>query len=176
MGIAVVAESDPVEVAHSAGPEDSPIMLSLKARRTEIAKKLFIDLKVPRWDAPEVFVRYGPIDTVKIDKQVANRQKSNKEDWSLVANADILIGSCQGVYACLDGNRDVKYSLRPGDENGAWTKFDPDLARQLGLDPDVTKAVDCVQALYFTDGDLIDASNEVFKFSTEANEKVDADF
>jgi hypothetical protein len=40
----------------------------------------------------------------------------------------------------------------------------------------VTKAVDCVQALYFTDGDLIDASNEVFKFSTEANEKVDADF
>jgi hypothetical protein len=173
--IAVVPASE-AGPAESATPDESPILLSLKARRSEIAQKLWVDLKVPRWEAPEVFVRYGPIDTVKIDKAVLNRQKSNKEDWSLAANADILIGSCQGVYACLDGDRDRKYSLRENDENGSWTKFDPDLARQLGLDPDVTKAVDVVRKLYFTDGDLIAASNEVFNFSSESNERIDTDF
>jgi len=159
-----------------AAPAEPRAILSLKARRAELAEKLWIDLRVPRWTEPAVFVRYAPINTVQVDKAVAKRQNKKTDDWSLLANADILINACLGVYATLDGNSDEKYSLVPGNEHAPWTKFDQDLGRALGLDQHASQATDVVKELYLTDGDLIAAANQVFEFSGVSNEKVDADF
>src|ERR1035438_10543431 len=102
----------------------------------ELVDKLHIDLKVPRWGpesnppTPEIFVRYGPVDSARLERAVETRRKHNKDEWSILANADILTISCIGIYACLDGNYDNKYTLdpahleNPSTDSRDWTKFD----------------------------------------------------
>jgi len=80
-------------------------------------------------------------------------------------NADILIRGCVGVVAIVDGK---EYSLRPGDENGEPTKFDQDLAENLGVEgiggrPPTARQV--VRSLFLTDGDILSAASEVIRFS-----------
>ena len=71
-----------------------------------------------------------------------------------------------------------KYSLRLGDENGPWTKFDPDLAANLLGETGAqnAKAVNVVRELYQTDGDIITAAGQVLEFSGVASEEVAEDF
>jgi hypothetical protein len=152
----------------------STAILSLKARRDKIKESLYIDLQVPRWEDPEIFVRFGPIDSVRSEQAIERRRKSNTKEFGLLANADILAQCCIGVYACLDGDHDTKYSLNPDDPEGPWTRFDPDLARNLGLITDA--AVDVVRALYYTDGDLIQAATTLVDWSGKTNAQLDSDF
>lgn len=152
-------------------------LFSLKQRREEIAKALTIDLKIPRWDSPELFVRYHPIDNGELQEKIAKRegQRPRPKDWSTLTNADILISCCEGVYACLGSDYEEKFSLRLDDPNGPWTKFDGELAVAIGLPVDA-KATQIVRAVYLTDGDLIDAANKLLEFSGQSNEEINKDF
>jgi hypothetical protein len=152
----------------------STAVLSLKGRRESIKKTLYTDLQIPRWEDPEVFVRYGPIDNTRTEKAIENRSKQKIDEVNILANADILINSCVGVFACLDGDYEHKLSLNPDDPEGPWTRFDPNLAKNLGLLTD--KATDVVRALYITDGDLIMAANQLVEWSAQASTKLDSDF
>ena len=147
---------------------------SLSAKRNALQENLHIDLQVPRWTEPEIFVRYGPVDVTILEKQRETREASKLRDWNILLNADILAFSCIGVYACLDGDYDTKYSLRKGDENGTWTKFDADLAANLGAV--TTAAADVVRAVYMTDGDMLEAAQELTLWSAKKNKQVDEGF
>jgi hypothetical protein len=139
--------------------------------------KLYKDIKVPRWEDPEIFVRFNPIDVTSTEAVVEKRRESKDvvPDWLLYANADIIAQSCQGVYATLDGDHSKKYSLRVGDEDGPWTRFDPDLAAALGL-PTEIGAAEVVKALYMTDGDLLAAATALTDWSGASIAQVDTDF
>ena len=158
--------------------ESVPVQLSplasLRARREEIVNELFIDIKVPRWENPEIFVRLSPASATKLSHSLEKRRKAGGSDWAMLANADMLINSCIGVYAVLDHDSETKYSLRPGDPNGEWTKFDGDLADALGVTE--RRATSVVQALFLTEGDLIDAANKLFTWSNIAGDEADSSF
>jgi hypothetical protein len=155
---------------------DAPVtpLLSLKNRRSQIVESLYLDLRVPRWDEPEIYVRFKPVSTTKLNTAVEKRRKSKSSDWAVLANADMLIESCIGVYAVIDGDTENKLSLYPNNPNGAWTRFDMKLAESLGIEAD--EATDVVNGLYFTEGDLIDAANRLFSWSNVANEEADESF
>jgi hypothetical protein len=167
--------SEPVAVFAGAEESDANTALaSLKNRRAQIVDEMYIDVQVPRWESPEIFVRFKPVSTVKLSAAIDRRRKQKGDDWSLLANADMLIESCIGIYAVLDGDHDKKFSLNPGDPLGAWTKFDPTLGKVLGVD--VQRATDVVKELYLTEGDLIDTANKLFKWSNVANDEADESF
>ena len=56
------------------GGQASPLG-SLKARRKEIQNKLWIDLRVPRWENPIIVVRYAPLDPTLLSKLIEQRSK-----------------------------------------------------------------------------------------------------
>ena len=152
-------------------------LFHLKARREELVKNLTLDLRVPRWDSPELWVRYRPVDATKLTASVERRQKTKTNDQSILLNADILVESCVGIYARHPDFPGQELSLREDDPFGKLTRFDPDLATSLGI-PDalgVTAAMVC-RKLYLTDGDLVDAATQVLEWSAATNEKADEDF
>jgi hypothetical protein len=153
--------------------EDSPLA-ALRDRRAQIVNDLHTDIKVPRWDEPELYVRFKPVSAVKLNKAIERRRKVGGEDWSLLANADMLIEACIGVYAVVDGNTENKLSLRVNDSKGAWTKFDTELSDAIGLD--AQRASDVVLGVYLTEGDLIDTANKLFKWSGIAGDEADESF
>ena len=53
---------DDVSAAVESSPVLSPLS-SLRSRREQIVNDLFTDIQVPRWDEPEIFVRFKPVDT-----------------------------------------------------------------------------------------------------------------
>ena len=165
---------EPVDLPATAPKTPSLALQSLSAKRASLQEGLYIDLQVPRWEDPEIFVRYGPVDVTSLETQARKREDSKLRDWNILLNADILAQSCIGVYACLDGDYDTKYSLRSGDPDGAWTKFDADLAANLGS---VTSAAaDVVRTVYMTDGDLLEAAQELTTWSAKKNKQVDEGF
>lgn len=159
----------PVTAADPTSP-----LASLRARRAEIVDDLYLDIKVPRWEDPEIYVRFKPVSTVKLNAAIDRRRKQKTDDWSFLANADMLVDSCIGVYAVLNGDTTQKLSLAPGDHKGTWTKFDPSLAAALGVD--ANRAIDVCQALYLTEGDLIDTANKLFRWSNVSDEEADETF
>ena len=156
------AEGAVEEVTTSSTP-----LLSLRNRRTEIVNELYIDIQVPRWDEPELFIRFRPISATKLNATIEKRRKQKSDDWSYLANADMLIDSCVGIYAVVDGDHDNKMSLRLNDSKGPWTKFDPDLAAALGVES--VRATDTVNGLFLTEGVMIDVANKLFRWSNIAN-------
>jgi len=154
--------------------EPSTPLLSLRNRRTQIVNELYTDIKVPRWDEPEIYVRFKPVSATKLNANIEKRRKMNTGDWSYLANADMLIDSCVGIYAVVDGDHDNKLSLRLNDPNGSWTKFDHELADAVGLE--TTRATDVVSALFLTEGDMIDVANKLFRWSNIANNEADETF
>jgi hypothetical protein len=157
---------------------DAPVavvspLISLRERREQIVNDLYIDIKVPRWDDPSIFVRFRPVSAMKLNAAIERRRKQKGEDWTLLANADVLIDSCIGIYAIFDGE-DHKYSLRHNDAQGKWTKFDKDLADSLGVEAE--RATDTLRALYLTEGDLIDTANKLFRWSNISGDEADETF
>lgn len=170
---------------------DSPLG-SLKARRAKQQEKLFLDLLVPGWhedpDDPapiSVYVRCTPARPSSLARAMETRRKQKKQhrNWLELANADVLVECCVGVFA-LEGqpaedtttDERPKLSLRDGDEHGDWTRFDSSLAASLGLDSAQSKAVDVVMALFPTEAGVITAVNELARWSGVERPKDQEDF
>lgn len=161
------------EAAQGAPTPVSPLA-ALRARREQIVDGLYIDIKVPRWDEPEIFVRFKPVSTIRLSAAIEKRRKSKDENWSVLANADVLIDSCIGVYALTSADPEAKLSLRLNDPFGKWTKFDMDLCQALGLE--ASRASDAVLGLYLTEGDLIETANRLLRWSNIASDEADEAF
>lgn len=186
-----IRHAEPVAEARTETPAMSPLG-SLKKRRAQIADKLFLELKVPRWDTPdadgergpEIWVRYRPAAPSGAAKKAEqfNRMGGKKpDDWAVQLNAQVLVQCCEAVYAVQgdapeEGEEDArpKISLREGDPYGTLTKFDPDLADALGIENANAQAV--VRKLYFTEGDLIAAANKLMEWSGVANDEAEDGF
>ena len=149
-------------------------LASLRDRRKAIINEMYIDIKVPRWNEPEIYVRFRPISATTLNKRVEARRKQGGDMWSIMANADIIADSCIGVYGVMDGDLDNKLSLRLDDPKGEWTKFDGFLGEALGLE--AVRATDVVLALYLTEGDLIATANKLFEWSGIASNEADESF
>lgn len=147
---------------------------SLKKRREKLMSDLYVDIRVPRWDDPEIYVRFKPVSAIKLGAAVERRRKQKGDDWSLLANADMLVEACIGIYAVVDGDLDNKLSLKSGNPDGKWTRFDPDLAEAIGVEAE--RAVDSCIALYMTEGDLLDTANRLFRWSNIAGDEADEAF
>lgn len=150
------------------GGNSPSILSSLKERRQQVLEEQVLRLPVPRWNDPSIVVKYKPVDHSFIRQAQGRVEKANKDrqaDVEVEANADILIRGCVGVVAVIDGK---EYSLRPGDEDGEPTLFDPDLAENLGVEgiggkPPTARKV--LRSLFITDGDVLSAATELIKFS-----------
>jgi len=156
----------------SVGAVETTPLASLKNRRTEILNELYLDVKVPRWKDPEIFIRFKPVSATRLSKVLEKRRKAGGEDWAILANADMMIDSCIGVYAVVEG--DEKLSLRPNDPKGDWTKFDADLGDALGVEQKLATAV--VRGLFLTEGDLLEAANKLFAWSGISGQEADEAF
>ena len=108
------------------------------------------------------------------------KQKPKPDDWFILASCDGLIAACRGVFAIegdtapADAERSQMMSLNPEDEDGEWTKFDPQLGEALGLEGS-PRATDVVRALYPTDLDLQAAVKALTEWSGVSDE-ADQDF
>lgn len=152
------------------------ILGSLKERRQQVLEEQVLRLPVPRWDNPEIVVKYKPVEHTLI-RQTQTRvegikDKAKKFEAEVDGNADLLIRGCVAVVAVVDGK---EYSLRPDDPHGEPTVFDMDLAVNLGLGDRAT-AREVVRALFISQGDIMSASQALVQFSgyreTEADSTV----
>lgn len=148
---------------------------NLAERREEIIQGEQLVLPVPRWEDPEVLVKYKPIDHGHIraaQTRVEKAPKAKKFQVEVEGNIDLLIRGCLAVVAKLDGE---EYSLRPDDPEGDPTVFDSDLAENLGL-PEQATARSVVRALFITEGDILSHAKSLVEFSgyreTEADERI----
>lgn len=142
----------------------------LKDRRQKIVEQQTLDLPVPRWDNPVIVVRYKPVDH-KVFRAANNAVErvspDKKSEVEVNVNADILIRACVGVFAVVNGNR---YSLREGEPESEWTKFDPELAANLGCEPSA-RAV--VKSLFITEADILSTANRIAEFSGYKEQEAD---
>ena len=159
-------------------PTDGTPLFELKSRREKIANELVKSFQVARWDAPEIFCEFSVIEPSALAKALQKRekQKSRKDDWVAWAYCDILAPNCKSVYAVMNEDNDTRYSLRKGDPEGAPTRVDHDLARALGLDPNEVTASETFRKLFFSEGDLLDFANKVFRWSSIVGDEADETF
>lgn len=171
---------EPAGYATPTGPVNAKSLLShLKERHDTIQQQQVLDLRVPRWSNPEIWVRYQPVSFDAVDKARTSSGKLQPNDPKtsqivFLAQVDALIEACIGVYAKLPEDPDTEYSLRPDDPEGTLTKFDPDLAANLGMNSQST-ARQVVRSLFFTDGDIVNHSNRVAKWSGWAGDEADTE-
>lgn len=146
------------------GTGRSTFLTNLKDRRKQIAEGEELVLSVPRWQDPEILVKYRPIEHSVIrsaQTRVEKAPKARKWDAEVDGNADLLIRACKGVVAVLDGE---EFSLNPDDPEGEPTKFDADLAKNLGL-PEGATARQVVKHLFITEGDVLSHGKALVEFS-----------
>ena len=155
-------------------PRES-FLSNLKERRQAIAEGEQLVLADPRWTDPEIKVKYRPIDHPAIraaQTRVEKAPKAKQFALEVDGNADLLIKGCKAVVAVLDGQ---EYSLNPSDPEGEPTRFDADLAENLGL-PEGATARQVVKALFITEGDILSHGRALVEFSgyreTEADEGI----
>lgn len=152
----------------------SPLQ-QLKDRREAIANAQTLRLQVPRWEDPEIYVEYGPAahDSIRRGQlRLENYKGRNRPEEELNANADLLIRHCLRIVAVIDGQ---EYSLDPADPHGEPTKFDAELAANLGL-PDGATARQACRKLFITDGDLAAHATALIRWSGYRGEQVDEEF
>lgn len=126
----------------------------IEKRRGEIAEATHLDLPVPRWTDPQIFVRYRAADYAVVRALQARPDRAAKGQQFNVefeSNMDLLLKYTEAVYARIDGQ---EYSLRPGDPRGTLTVFDADLATCLGLPANSTGRV-IMRELFITQGDIV---------------------
>jgi hypothetical protein len=159
---------DEVDEVDQGAPASAPVpaavaspLFNLRKIREEKLEKLFLDVQVPRWNedgGPQIFVRLKPAKPDMVMKKAERRRVTKADDVIALTQADILAECCLGVFIKADGR---EFSLRINDAEGPLTKFDPDLAVALGLEPNVGAAA-VVRALFVGgDGDLVQASMQL---------------
>lgn len=166
---------EPAPAPAAPAASESPLE-SLRARRKKMQALLYKDLQVPRWGddgGPTFWVRFAPASPSEHATRFEKIQKNPKKpkDWAVTANAQVLVSACIGVFAVegdqlyeQDDETIRRLSLRDGDPNGEWTRFDPDLAESLGLDSDCG-AIAVVRSLYLTEGDITTTANRLLQWS-----------
>lgn len=185
----------------SSTPEEEDrlsLLGDLAARRQQIVADLYLDLPVPRWEDPEVYVRLRPLDIGEIDEvqrayRKSERAAKRRADPNAVlnSNTDLVIRACEGVFAVLDSSAlsraiaehgadspeadSHRYSLNPENPRGEWTKFDPALATNLGLTGKAT-ARQVVLKLFLAEGDIMTAANKLTRWSGIETQQADEDF
>lgn len=154
------------------------ILGELKTRRDEIVHSEHLDLQVPRWNDPEIIVRYKPAPHAtirRIQERVEKAPKKERFEAEVSGNCDLLIHACDAVVARIDGQ---DYSLKPDEPKGEFTLFDADLAANLGLPEDAT-AREIVRTLFITDGDILSHAQSLVKWSgyreTDADERLEGE-
>jgi len=144
----------------------------LAQRREAIAEKLILDLPIPHWEAPnpEIHVLYKPVDHTLVRKNAVavEKAKGDKATAEMNHTADLLIGSCTGIYALVDGER---YSLNPDEPEGDLTTFDDDLARNLGMEGAPARAI--LRKLFINDGDVLAHSRQLVEWSGYSDQDLD---
>lgn len=142
----------------------------LAQRRDEIVDEQVLDLPIPRWENPEIHVLYKPTEheVVRKNGMAVAKAKSNVSETELNQAASLLAWSCTGIYALVDGER---YSLNAAAPKGELTRFDDDLADNLGISGAPTRSI--VRKLFVTDADLLSASNKLIAWSGYADQEVD---
>lgn len=159
---------------------------SLKDRRAKAVGELFLDRPVPRLE-PQVWVRFKPIGSARIEAINKAAAKSKDPDKNVVGNARALAESCIGLFEKIDGEL---RSLDPDDDRAVqipddpkatlppipddWPRFDESLARLLGV-PFIT-ATNIVRELYLTDGDIVSEAGELTVWSGYAGHEIDEEF
>jgi len=132
-------------------------LAALRAQRAKIKESLHLDLKVPRYEDPAVYVRYRPMNAGQM-KRILEKAKSSKHpDAVALANATILAECTVGVFE-LDAKG------KPIGEPDQWLQFGPELAEYLG-EPELKRAADVVRSLFFTDGDIIATAGRLTEWS-----------
>lgn len=164
-------------VIRSTGLEGPSILDNLKERRQQVLTEQVLDLPVPRWDNPTIVVKYKPVEHGYIRRAqdaVKKAPKAKQYEVEVDGNCDILIRGCVGIVGVVDGQ---EYSLRVGDHTGEPTVFDKDLAEALGITTNTGKTVtarEVVRGLFFTEGDILSASQSVVEFSGYRETEADA--
>lgn len=157
--------------------ESGSILGSLKARREAIVKRTVLSVAVPRWENPEIVIKYKPVEHKIIRRALTLVEKAptpQKAEAEVNGNCDVLIAGCIAVVARID---DKEYSLKPGDPHGEPTLFDADLAENLGLDePGAITARKIVRALFFTEGDILGHAGQIIDFSGYRESTADEEF
>lgn len=157
-------------------------LLRLGQRRKEIKSSQVLPLQVPRWENPEIWVEYEPVDykTIRAGQMAVEKAKKGKIEAELNMNADLLIKHCIRVFAILDGK---EYSLDPEAPEGEFTIFDEALGRNLGLyDGEEEEGFTAPTArqvcreLFITDGDLTDHAVRLTRWSGLRNAEADEEF
>lgn len=160
----------------------------LRQKLQKVRDTLTTDFEVPRW--PElmglrVFVRCAPTEGGFISEQTEKWQRSKLQDWRTTVNAQVLVSACRGVYAIEpkatlppeyeatpgDG---IALSMREGDPDGPWTRFDQDLATRLGVTEQ--DAIVTCKALFFTPGDVDFMALALIDWSAKTPEEAAAGF
>lgn len=148
----------------------------LRRVRDDKRAEMHLDLEVPRWRTGDnetgFAVRFRPMRTSEMIKAVERHEKTQKkvDDWLVNANADVLAKCCVSVIAIVDGER---VNLDGGDPAVTPTTFNHSgLADALGVPTDPIRQVDVVKALYFTDGDLMNAANKLSEWSAQRTEEL----
>lgn len=152
-------------------PPDS-LLAGLKQRRAEMLDEQRLTLPVPRWHDPEIVVTYRPLthdEAVDIGKRTDKIK--NTAVRQMAGAQRQLATACVAVEAVIDGQR---YSLRPGDPNGEPTRFDADLAENLGVEESTAGGV--VSALFVTDADVLSHNKRLVEWSGYAEAQADEDF
>lgn len=152
-------------------PESTPpkgfspdsVLGNLAERSKKIEAELFFDLRIPRWEDPELWVKFKPASFAKLRETTERAEKAKKaaEKAEITVNGhmDVLIDACVGVYALIDGEQ---FSLGE-DINGDLTRFDQNLAARFEMEDTRARAV--VRELYKTDGDILGAANRLAELS-----------
>jgi hypothetical protein len=154
----------------------SPLAL-LRGKREELKAKLFLDLKVPRWEVAgrQVWVRYGPGSPSVLTASAERRQAAHKPgmpDWKVRANADVLVDACVAIYDLPIGEEPPKGDLPVLDV--PYPVFTSEEVQEaMGVQ---RNAAETVCSVYLTEGDLLLAANTLLDWSGIVSEKVEQDF
>lgn len=144
-----------------AAAPSSPLA-GLRAQRDAIKAKLFLDLRVPRYEIP-VYVRFRPPEQSELNMISKLADKSKNPAAILDANAQVLANCCLGVFELdADGN--------PNGDPDEWPDFGPELADYLGK-PELKRGADVAKTLYLTDGDLISTALRLAEWAGFATDR-----
>lgn len=160
-------EATPVD--QDAPAAEGSMLASIRNDRKARRNQQRFDRRVP--GLPNIYVRFRPINQTKLIASVKAAEKSKNPDAVAIANANVLIDACLGIYELLDGE---EVSPDPRDRHGNLPRFDQQLGELIALDgEELTKAVEVCRALYDNDLALAATVDELLEWSRTMNEDLD---
>jgi hypothetical protein len=126
----------------------SPLARARDQRKQALAKGLYLDLKIPRYDETLVG-RFKPVGNRVITAAHKRMEASKDPDREAIANAAIMSHGVVGFF-------DPEHPDKIADVS--------EVRDMLDLPADAT-AIDILRALFYTDGDLIAVAGKLAEWS-----------